>query len=681
MAAGTLCVLLLVSVVLAFELARRERRALLATKVTSAEVVADLFASALVAPLDFGDADATLAETERVQRSRDVVQVVVWGDRGLLVARGAEAQAPGEPAVADGQSLSDDFLDVTRAIRSPAGKPLGALRVRYSLSRENAAYEQARTRILWLSGAVALVTAAALIWLARRQIVAPLAALVEAARGVERGEVAARAAVQTGDEIGQLAAAFNRMAAAIADRERRLADASRELQQILDCTGQGILLFAADGLVDRVRSREATRLFGPGAAGGDIRALLFPGARPSDVEAQAFFDWVFHAPTISDDDWAEFCQLAPREVSLPDPAGERALSLEFRRVPLAGGPPLTMLVATDITERRALERAVASQQAAHERQLAAARRLAAGGHLLAGFLERARARLQSPGGALDAPAMLQDFHTMKGEARSLGLDDLASALHEAESLLAGQPAPAPAVVRAVEGLAALLDQAERLFIDASPVGRAALDQISVPRGDLDALARLAQAQGGEAALLAARLTSRPFGECALLLLDRAPLWAEAAGKRARVVVEGRDLLVPGPLARALPGVLAHLVRNAIAHGIEAPPLRERSGKPPVGLITLACAQGPAGLLISVEDDGQGIDEAAVRERAAALGMDAGAPLDDLLFAQKLSTARQVDDLAGRGVGLAAARSEVRAVCFNLTLVSGQPSRFVILPIP
>src|SRR5208283_3395910 len=105
--------------------------------------------------------------------------------------------------------------------------------------------------------------------------------------------------------------------------------------------------------------------------------------------------------------------------------------------------------------------------------------------------------------------------------------------------------------------------------------------------------------------------------------------------------------------RVLPGVLTHLVRNAVAHGIEAPEEREASGKPRVGTVRILGGSGDVAVV--VEDDGRGVDEDLVLARAESMHIRRG-DSKDLIFEPGLSTRARVDAMAGRGVGLDAVRS-------------------------
>jgi chemotaxis protein histidine kinase CheA len=227
-----------------------------------------------------------------------------------------------------------------------------------------------------------------------------------------------------------------------------------------------------------------------------------------------------------------------------------------------------------------------------------------------------------------------------------------------------------------------LDRGCDVFVAASPTGRAALDQMTVQRSDI--LELIAQVGDRSDALgqLASRLASRPLGESTANLLDLVPTWADREGKLARLDVEGREIRIPPQLAKVLGGVMTHLVSNAIVHGIELPSEREAAGKSPGGLIHVWAEESARGPIITVEDDGQGMDTALIAERAAAIGQEVKLrSVQELAFLPGLSTAGRPSDLAGRGVGLHAVRADLASVGYSVELTSsrGAYTRFTLRP--
>jgi two-component system chemotaxis sensor kinase CheA len=142
--------------------------------------------------------------------------------------------------------------------------------------------------------------------------------------------------------------------------------------------------------------------------------------------------------------------------------------------------------------------------------------------------------------------------------------------------------------------------------------------------------------------------------------------ARKLGKQIGLVVEGEDTAADKAIIEALGDPLLHIVRNAIDHGIELPEARREAGKDEHALIRLRAAQEGDQVVIEVSDDGAGIDPVRIRAAAVAKGaLDAAqaAALTDqaavnLIFHPGLSTAREVSDLSGRGVGMDVVRTTI-----------------------
>jgi two-component system chemotaxis sensor kinase CheA len=227
------------------------------------------------------------------------------------------------------------------------------------------------------------------------------------------------------------------------------------------------------------------------------------------------------------------------------------------------------------------------------------------------------------------------------------------------------------------------------LVAASPIGAAILDQVTVRETDLRALRqqvmRMHMTLGEEATPLSeltSRLLARPFGESAAGLADAVERWSAQQGKRALASLSGKEVSVTPELHEVLPGVLGHLVRNAVAHGIELPDDRLRTGKPERGTVRIQCEASPLGPCITIEDDGAGVDVAQLRQRADQLGMawDGRNPLE-LMFVDGLSTAGQVDALSGRGVGMSAVRADLLNVGYVIEAASelGRGTKFLLRP--
>jgi chemosensory pili system protein ChpA (sensor histidine kinase/response regulator) len=165
--------------------------------------------------------------------------------------------------------------------------------------------------------------------------------------------------------------------------------------------------------------------------------------------------------------------------------------------------------------------------------------------------------------------------------------------------------------------------------------------------------------------------------------------AKETGKQVRLDILGGTIEVDrGVLDRMTPA-FEHLLRNAVAHGIEPPATRMAVGKPETGTIVVALAQEGNDVAVEFRDDGGGLDLPRIRERARELGLIApeaeptDADLQQLIFSPGFSTVTQVTGLAGRGIGMDVVRSEVAAMGGRIETASdpGQGSRFrLVLPL-
>lgn len=128
-------------------------------------------------------------------------------------------------------------------------------------------------------------------------------------------------------------------------------------------------------------------------------------------------------------------------------------------------------------------------------------------------------------------------------------------------------------------------------------------------------------------------------------------------KDVNVRIEGDDVRIDKSLVEVLDAPLTHMVRNAVDHGIESPEERTQRGKNAKGELAILVTEDSNGLHLKIKDDGKGLNLDAIRLKAVSLGLIAphdelGEPqIIDLLFASGVSTAKEVTDISGRGVGM------------------------------
>lgn len=143
--------------------------------------------------------------------------------------------------------------------------------------------------------------------------------------------------------------------------------------------------------------------------------------------------------------------------------------------------------------------------------------------------------------------------------------------------------------------------------------------------------------------------------------------AKESGKQVRLDITGGTMEIDrGVLDRMAPA-FEHMLRNSVAHGVEAPQQREAAGKPAAGTIRISLSQEGNDVSVTFSDDGAGLNLPRIREKAQAQGLVApGQQLSDdeaanMIFMPGFSTAASVTELAGRGIGMDVVRSEVQAL--------------------
>jgi len=157
------------------------------------------------------------------------------------------------------------------------------------------------------------------------------------------------------------------------------------------------------------------------------------------------------------------------------------------------------------------------------------------------------------------------------------------------------------------------------------------------------------------------------------------------GKRANLELSGTEIELDRSVLEKMTAPFEHLLRNAIAHGLETSELRIQNGKEPIGEIRLALRQESNEVVFDFSDDGAGLDIPRIRQKALENGLIAAdedisdEQVMQLIFTAGLSTAKEVTEISGRGVGLDVVRSEISALGGRVDITSelGQGVRFSI----
>ncbi|SCM70111.1 chemotaxis protein CheA [Desulfovibrio sp. 86] len=160
-----------------------------------------------------------------------------------------------------------------------------------------------------------------------------------------------------------------------------------------------------------------------------------------------------------------------------------------------------------------------------------------------------------------------------------------------------------------------------------------------------------------------------------------------SGKEVDLIMEGEETELDKSVVEVIGDPLVHLIRNSVDHGIEPEDVRIAAGKPPKGKVTLRAFHKGNSVAIEIEDDGKGIDPVKMREIAVRKGLitaDEAAQLDDreaieLIFAPGFSSADQITDISGRGVGMDVVRTNIKNLKGSVSTHSevGKGTRFTL----
>lgn len=157
------------------------------------------------------------------------------------------------------------------------------------------------------------------------------------------------------------------------------------------------------------------------------------------------------------------------------------------------------------------------------------------------------------------------------------------------------------------------------------------------------------------------------------------------GKKAALLISGEETELDKTLIEKIADPLTHLIRNSVDHGIETPEERLSAGKPEVGKVWLSAFHQGGNVIVTVEDDGKGLDREKIVNKAVEKGLIANAEgmtdqeVYNLIFLPGFSTAEKVTEVSGRGVGMDVVKRNIEAIGGSVSIETeaGRRSRFVI----
>jgi signal transduction histidine kinase len=457
-----------------------------------------------------------------------------------------------------------------------------------------------------------------------------------------------------------------------AELERSLA-ALRALtadqDEILAHVDQGILTLNTDGTINRGHSAAAARMLGRAELDGASLVELVADAPEARARLSRYIELSF-SPSAQPKMLERLNPLKNLRLSIRGRL--RVLNFSFARI--ADAEPgnarcvrkLLVVIDDRTAESELAERLERSTRDQVRRLETASQILALPPDVFEQFVKEADSCLEIALRRMEALAAGEGesqnlvneaarvLHTLKGSARALNLEPIGRAVHEVEEAL-----PSLATEQSIERVQATRDALERIRAELS-----------------DGNQLLARMLDFRRALT--RASSDGNSELERTLRNVVRTEAAAVGKQVELAFENR-MTAPLPAAALfrLKSALIQLVRNSIAHGVEAPESRERTGKPLTGTVRVRVFDSAQSFSAELSDDGHGIDVEALKRRAVERGLlseDETRSLDeraalDLAFSPGLSTAERVTELSGRGVGLDVVRDSVLGAGGQLTLES------------
>lgn len=258
------------------------------------------------------------------------------------------------------------------------------------------------------------------------------------------------------------------------------------------------------------------------------------------------------------------------------------------------------------------------------------------------------------------------------EAVAPAIDAQPAGVANADAVIPVQKATGDTVRVPAERLDELMDRVGELVIAQSRLSQlSAASADSGLRAVAEDIERLAAGMRDTMMLVRMAPVGQMFTRFRRLVHDL----ARDTGKPIELRTQGEATELDKTVLERLADPLIHILRNAADHGLEAPADRTAAGKPPGGRIMLSARQAGAEVIISVTDDGRGIDRDRVRAKAETQGLIApGAILDDqellqLIFHPGFSTAQEVTSLSGRGVGMDVVKRTVESLRGAIEIVS------------
>nr|WP_315489203.1 ATP-binding protein [uncultured Rhodoferax sp.] len=480
----------------------------------------------------------------------------------------------------------------------------------------------------------------------------------------------------------------------VAERTLQLRQKTNDIHTMLQNMPQGILTVTEGGLIHPEYSAYMEQIFETtDIAGKNVMGVVFSGTNlGSDAFSQV--EAAFGACIGEDRMNFEFnTHLMVTELDKTMPSG-KTKSLDLSWSPICNDSDICerlMLCVRDVTELKGLA-AEADQQRQELNMIGEI--LAVNQEKFHQFIDSAVQFLdenkkiieETANKDLEAIAVLfRNMHTIKGNARTFGLLQLTNTVHETEQTYDNLRKDADLawdqahLLGQLKETAHLIEQYAKIndikLGRKGPGRRGGVDKfLMVQKDQIESLIQSLETTPTEVNTPAGesiyrrvlstlrQIGTEKLGDVLAGVIDSLPSLAKELGKEAPVVtIDDGHIVVRNQVADLLKNVFMHLLRNSLDHGIETPSERQAKGKPPAGSISISMSTHDGKLWLKLKDDGKGLAVAVIRRKAVESGLIAAdqpttpQQVAQLIFESGFSTAAQVTEVSGRGVGMDAVK--------------------------
>ncbi|MDF2565521.1 MAG: Histidine kinase, gyrase and HSP90-like ATPase [Massilibacillus sp.] len=582
-------------------------------------------------------------------------------------------------------------------------------------------YSKYRNIVVWFTGGILLLVCYLFVGfdMSVRKAVYQLANVMA---GTGKGDLNLRGKIYSQDEMGALTHAINNTLDSLQEMyqevqssqekleiwnqelEQKVAERTASLRNLLDHAGQGFLSFGEDLIVSGEYSAECGTIFRREIVGAAVPALIYP----EDRDQQVFLEAVFKKILCEEKEFLRetYFSLLPEEVVL----GSSYVGVAYKLIENTNDrkQQKIMLILTDQTMRKAMEDRVQIERdilamivyvVTHSADFFATV------SQYTSFCQEGMACLlneKKTAGDLLA-SLFRTIHTFKGTFGQLHMGNVMAKLHDLEERLA--TIRSNEIVRldrqqlleklsdiTPKNMLSWLDEDLELLKD--KLGDSFFQQENMLVIDNDRLLEIEEKVQrmlpyGESNLLLPELRRLRYQPIKNLLQSYPDYVVSLAERNEKSIqsfeIEGGETLVDPLKYNDFIKSLGHVFRNSIVHGVESFAERVENGKDESGKITCTVRENPLGITIVITDDGRGMNvsnirDIAIKKRICTAKLVNGMQPEEiikLIFADGFSGAKDVDTLAGRGVGLSAVRTELEKLngSVRVNTILGEGTQF------